>query len=252
MTSYENVAVAENAIDGTQDDGRNEREVLVEELRGRSRIYRLLYRLYYWPFSQDELDAIDIDELEELSHCEDAPLMAAGFNDMYRHLRRRHTGTREELNADFTRSFMGGATYKGLACQPYASLFISDKGQIMGEPRNRARATYKRHRVKLADGVDLPEDHLSFECEFMAVLGERAADALEAGRSREAAELLDEQQAFLSQQMLTWTDRFFNLSAELVRSRFYRGVVRMTKGFLDSEAATIRQQVEAVEELRAA
>lgn len=252
MELDEMTEVSEDQQGELEEEELTPREELADEMRERSRIYRLLYRLYHWPFSQEELDAIDVDELEELSHLEESPLMAAGFNDMYRHLRRRHTGTREDLNADFTRSFMGGATYKGLSCQPYASLFLSDKGQIMGEPRNRARAAYKRHRIRLAEGVDLPEDHLSFECEFMAVLGDRAADALEKGLDDEAYELLAEQRDFLVNQMLTWTDRFFNLSAELVRSRFYRGVVKLTKGFLDSEPDTIAQQAAAIKELQEA
>lgn len=233
-------------------EGLSSRESLVWEIRSRARFYRLLYKFYRWPLSAEELDAINAEELRELGRCAESELVAEGFNDMWRYLRRRHTGTHEDLNVDFTRCFLGSATYKGFACQPYASLFLKSGGRIMAEPRNRARNVYKTQRIKLAEGVDLPEDHLAFECEFMAVIGERAADALEKGDAEGALEQLELQRKFLEEHILTWSDRFFSLSVELLRTRFYLGLVKVSKGFLDEEPRCIDALMCDIEAIEAA
>ena len=36
---------------------------------------------------------------------------------------------------------------------------------------------YKKQALKLAEGIDLPEDHLAFMCDFMAMLADRAVEA---------------------------------------------------------------------------
>lgn len=236
------------------DDAENlsDRDLLVWEIRNRSQFYRLLHKLYHWPLSAEQLDAIDANELRDLGSSAGSALVVEGFGDMWRYLRRRHTGTHEDLNVDFTRCFLGGATYKGLACQPYASLFLENGGRIMAQPRNKARNVYGTQGVRLADDIDLPEDHLAFECEFMAIIGQRAADALEKGDSKGALEQLELQRSFLEEHILTWTDRFFNLSVELLRTRFYLGLVKVSKGFFDEESESIRGLMADIELLNAA
>lgn len=225
---------------------------IVIALGNRSRFYRTLSKLYYSPFSQEELDAIDSADLRDLAKNEGNPSMAEGFNDMYRYLRRRNTGTREDLNADFTRCFMGSATYKGLTCMPYASLFLSSDALLMGTPRKEVHQIYKQQCIKLEEGIDLPEDHLSFECEFMAIVGERSAQELECGKTDKAIEQLLLQKDFLEKHILSWVSRFFNLSVELTRTRFYQGVVKMTKGFLSDEPDTIDFLISELDALDAA
>lgn len=239
------------AVDGTQAEQlAAAREELASVIESRSQFYRSLSKLYYWPFSQEELDQLDTAALRELSQSASDPLVADGYNDMYRYLRRRNTGTRETLNADFTRCFMGMTTFKGLACVPYASVFLQTGGELMGRPRNEVRRVYRANRIELEDGIDLPEDHLSFEFEFMAIIGQRCAEALRSGDTDAALEQVGLQAQFMDEHILTWTDRFFNLAVELVQTRFYRGVLKVTKGFLSTEPELLRELAEEIEQLR--
>lgn len=230
-------AVQAKSAEGQADGGEeaSPAEELASEIEEHSGFYRMLSKLFYWPYSQEELDAIDADDFRALSESAPDALMAQGYNDMYRSLRRRTTGTREILNSDFTRCFMGTTTFRGIACVPYASIFLNPGGELMGKARNEIRRVYRANRVELEEGVDLPEDHLSFELEFMAILGDRCAQALREGSFAEAQEALDTQAQFLERYILSWTDRLFDLSVELVRTRFYRGVIKVAKGFLAGE-----------------
>lgn len=231
----------------TEPSRAEEVEALLAYMDSRTDLYMTLHKLYRWPLTQEELDALDAETFRQLSEELDDDLMSCGFNDMYRFLRRRHTGTRQLLSADYTKLFLGTTTYEGLSAQPYASLFVGTDHRLMGSARNKVRAVYRDNGVELSAGIDLPEDHLAFECEFLAIINERAADALRKGDA--AAELLRVEAAFIEECVLDWFPRFYALALKLVGTRFYRGVLRMTKGFLLDEREVIEDLIADCEQL---
>lgn len=221
-------------------------ETLIPYMESRTDFYKTLHKLYRWPLAQEELDALDGEEFRELSEQLGEGLMSVGFNDMYRFLRRRHTGTRQVLSADFTKVFLGTATYEGFCAQPYASLFVGGEHRLMGAERNAVNKIYRANAVRLSEGIDLPEDHLAFECEFLSIINQRATDALREGDADRALELLELEESFVNEHVLNWLDRFYYLAGKLVDTRFYRGVLRITKGFLEEEPQSIAEIMDDV------
>lgn len=221
-------------------------QTIVPYLESRTDFYAMLHKMYRWPLSDEDIAGLDADQFKALADDLGEGLMSCGFNDMYRSLRRRHTGTRQVLAADFTKVFLGIATYEGLSGQPYASLFVGDEPQLMGSERGEVRRIYRENAVKLSEGIDLPEDHLAFECEFLALVNGRAVDALAAGRRDEALGLLRLQDSFVREHVLNWFPRFYALASHLVDTRFYRGVLRVTKGYLEDTAAVIPEIIEEI------
>ena len=222
-------------------------QTLVPYLESRTDFYEMLHKLYRYPLSEEEIDALSADEFRALSEDLGDGIMACGFNDLYRALRRRNTGTRQVLSADFTKVFMGIATYEGFSGQPYASLFTDEGAQLMGSERGAARKIYREHAVQLSEGIDLPEDHLAFECEFLAIVNRRAVEALMDERTDEAIELLRVQENFVRERILPWFPRFYALASHLVDTRFYRGVLRITKGYLEETVEVIPEMIEEIE-----
>jgi TorA maturation chaperone TorD len=104
----------------------------------------------------------------------------------------------------------------------------------MGKPRGEVYHTFKQARVRLKEGVDLPDDHLSFELEFLSILCDRAIAALEDGDFGLALETVRLQREFLDMHILSWFDRFFNLSNRILKTRFYKGVLKVTKGLFET------------------
>lgn len=221
----------------------NPDEALVPYMESRTEFYKTLHKLYRWPLTQEELDALDGESFKELSEQLGEGLMSLGFNDMYRFLRRRHTGTRQLLSADFTKVFLGTATYEGFCAQPYASLFVGGEHRLMGAERNAVNKIYRSNAVRLSEGIDLPEDHLAFECEFLSIINQRATAALREGDTSRAIELLQLELTFLNEHVLNWIPRFYYLAEKLVDTRFYRGVLRVTKGFLEDEPQAIEEMI---------
>ena len=89
--------------------------------------------------------------------------------------------------------------------------------------------------------LNVPEDHLSFELSFMAVMSEKMAAAVEAGNMAEALRLAEVSDDFRANHILSWYPKFFDLAIHLVETRFYRGVLRATYGFLQLDGDTLAE-----------
>jgi TorA maturation chaperone TorD len=91
----------------------------------------------------------------------------------------------------------------------------------------------------LRDGIDYPDDHLSFMCEFMAVMSRRIATSLENSEYRQAQSDLDASLAFLDDHILSWFDDFTAVANLILKTRFYRGVMRMSRAFFEFDEGVI-------------
>ena len=98
----------------------------------RADMYRQVAQWFFAPLSEEQIDALASQDLRGLAE-EDGSPYADGYNDLYRALRLRHTGTRQALAADFTGVFYGATTAGGQTAQAYASLYRCDGGAQKGE-----------------------------------------------------------------------------------------------------------------------
>ncbi len=228
----------------------NTTALLIEVMESRSRSYRMFSRLYLEPLSDDDIQQlVDMDLISEAKALRDVELLAEGYNDMGRGLRRRHTGTRALLATDFTMCFDGLVTVDKLPAQPYASMFTADEPRFYGSARAEVFHRFSAAGVKVKEGFDLPADHLSFELEFMAVLAERTRDALEDDDIEEAIRLVQESQTFLSEQLQNWVPAFVERAMHILETRFYQGVLKATLGYLALDEQTLQDSLDELAQL---
>jgi TorA maturation chaperone TorD len=217
-----------------------DKEIIIDVLAERNKSYRMLSRLYLKPLSEQEIDELAaVDFVAAAKALEDSELLAKGFNDMGRALTKRHTGTRQQLATDFTMCFDGVEALDGQVAVPYASVFLSEKALLNQEPRNEVYRLFRSESVSLRRGVNLPEDHLSVELEFLAVLSARASEALEAGDVDELDRDLELSRSFINEYILTWFPLFRDRALSILKTRFYRGVLEATEGYLQLDLTTI-------------
>lgn len=200
----------------------------LDQLSQRAGAYRLFARLLFSPLSQEDLDAL----ARVLPATEGQP---GALNDVARALRLRHSGTREELAADFTGAFYGAVSCEGRYAMPYESLFRGERGLLMGEARGEVYHALKAACVRVHEGLDLPEDHLSFICELMALLCDREAEALCAGDEAAAAQAASEQARLFEEHVENWYGDFCALAQRIVQTRFYRAVLRVGEELVAQE-----------------
>ena len=105
----------------------------------------------------------------------------------------------------------------------------------MQDARDSAVAFYLGEELGLPADNTTPEDHLSFEFQFMAKLIERAGAALDAGDEARYAELCAKQRAFFDEHLANWVPRLCADVRAYAQTAFYRGVADITEGFLRLE-----------------
>lgn len=215
-------------------------EEAIALLSSRADFYRQIAQWFFAPLSDEQIEALAAQDLRGLAEELDSPY-AEGYNDLYRTLRLRHTGTRQALAADFTGAFYGATTRDGLTAQPFESLYRYDGGSLMGQPRGEVYRAMKQARLKVHEGLDLPEDHLSFIAEYEAVLCDRAAACLREGDAAGARDTLAEQQAFFDEHIAPWFADFKHRADSIVETRFYQGVLKVTEAFFKDEPALMAE-----------
>lgn len=225
-------------IEGT---GRDEAKEL---LKARAAFYRTLASLYF-----KELDQAGIDRLAEADLASvgfDDPFMCEGFADMAAYLRHRDGGTRQELASDFAGAILGAGSYEERRATPYESVFTSEDGLLMQEARDDVYRLFCEAHLAVDEELRTPEDHLSFEFEFMAAQADCAEQALGRGDVEEARRAIEVQRNFHRAHLLNWIDAYCDCLDGCARTRFYRGVSKATRGFVHADEALIDEALRAV------
>ncbi|NLG09980.1 MAG: molecular chaperone TorD family protein [Coriobacteriaceae bacterium] len=227
----------------------DKKQAVLEVLRSRAMNYRMFSRLFLRPLTdQDIEDIVAMDLASKAEDLEGTGLLAEGFNDMGRGLNRRNTGTRQQLATDYTMCFDGITTINEKVAVPYASVFLSEEALLYREPRQKVYHLFRAEGIELKQGVNLPEDHLSFELEFLAILSDRAAKALEEGNKENLDRDLELSRTFIHEHILNWYDLFSERAAQMLNTRFYRGLLKATKGYLELDLETIDELEKVTDE----
>lgn len=228
-------------------DSMDEMSTGREEVRGalvdRAAFFRALAGYYFRPMTQEDIDNVDVVALFDAASQADGEL-AAGFDDMGRYLRKSNTGTREQLATDYTSAFGGAVTCHDRVAVPYASVFMDEDGRLNTGQRGEVYKAYKAHSFKVSADASMPEDHLSFLLSFMALLSDEALEALDSGDTARAASIIEESNSFERKHILAWFDSFAELANEILTTRFYRGLLRATKGYLLLDDAVVANMLE--------
>lgn len=225
-----------------------ELDAVIAALEGRAAFYRTVASLYFKPLTQEQIDAMADADLSAYAGVNE--LFAEGVNDIERTLRKRNSGTRQDLAVDFTAAFAGTSSWQGRYAVPCKSVFTSEEGLMYQEGYREVFEAYKSHCVKRRDGLDFPDDHLSFMCEFLAILSDRASEHLKSGEAGLALKDLSFSEEFLKEDLLSWFDDFTDLARKILKTRFYRGVLKITKGFFELDLKVLSDMGDVLEEAR--
>lgn len=201
-----------------------------EALRACAAFADMLSALYFKTLTQGQIDALARQDLSAYRGLNED--FDAGINDIERYLRRRNTGTRQQLACDFTSAFVGTKTYEGKSAVPYESVFTSEEGLLCQGSYHDVIALYRREGLEKDDGLHIPDDHLSYMLEFVGVLERRAAECLDGGDADAAGHDLKVADDFVRTHMLSWFDAFADRARLVLQTRFYRGVLSLTRGYL--------------------
>lgn len=197
----------------------------------RAQIYRMLSSLYFTELTMDQIKSLAGQDYSVFSDLD--PDLARGAQEIERALRHPHSGLREDLAVDYAHIFLAAGSAKDEdRAVPYESVYTSEERLLMGPARQSVYKIMLKEGVLPDESLCVPEDHLSFECEFMAHMAENSVDALKAGDAEEAKRCIAVQQAFRDDHLFNWIDDLYTAVLKTARTRFYRGVATVTRAYI--------------------
>lgn len=235
-------------MDTTQTAEREElASQLVEVNRGRASFYRMLAQLYFKELTAEQVKHLAGMDFSGMSG--DDETIAEGYAEMHRYLRHANGGTRQELACDYAHTFLAAGNYETFAATPYESVFTSEMGLLMQEARDEVYKTFCSQHIQPDESLHLPEDHISFEFEFVATMLDRINDAILDGAFGHACELAQVVSDFHRDHQLNWIDDLCDSIDDVAQTRFYKGVGKVTRGFVHADTEVIADEIDALREL---
>lgn len=206
---------------------------LSELFADREAFYRLMSSLFFKEVSEEL-----IGTLEGLpAPVDDGSLFAQGWRELKFYLARKGPDARTDLAVDYARAFLAAGVLEGTAACPFESIYTGEEPLIMQEARDDVRALFISQGVNVDEALHLPEDHLSFELEFLAIMSDRAVEACAQEDEATLVQNITLQHTFLRDHILNWLPLLEENLIAVARQKFYPAVLRITEGYaqLDEE-----------------
>lgn len=176
----------------------------------------------------------------------DDPDFGPGYASIAEYLRHRDSGTRQELAVDYAHVFLGAGQYDKRMAPPYESVYTSEEHLLMQDSRDGAVQSYRAEGLDLPAENTTPEDHISFEMQFMAKLIERAVAAFDDGDEARYEDLAGKQRVFYEGHLQNWVGDFCDDIERFCQTGFYKGIAQVTRAFMRMEDDFTRRYAAAM------
>ncbi len=213
-------------------------------MRQRAGTYALLSRLY--------AKEVDDELLEKLlgmrfpANSGNAKI-DAGYSLIAGYLSGAWENTVTELSVDYVRVFIGHGVDAYCAAYPFESVYTSEKRLMMQDARDEVLAIYRSEGMDKNPSWTDAEDHVAMELEFEGELARRCAERLEAGDEDGAAALVRTQKNFMHDHLASWVPMMTADMDVFARTDFYRGLARLTEGFLEADGEFLAEILQGQE-----
>lgn len=204
----------------------------------RAGFYRFLSRLYY-----KELDEQLMEQLaetfavlpldDEMSEAERA--FARGCNKMVRYIEQRTADTLTESRCDFARVFLGAGSVTDDPVSPFESVYTSEGHLLMQGSRDEMFRILIAAGLNIENDFNMPEDHISFEFQYLAHLLDVQAQAAASEDVEEMRAAQADSREFFLAHIDDWVPRFCEAAGALAKTSFYRGLAECTAAWASME-----------------
>ena len=220
----------------------------VEVAEARSRVYDLLSALFLELPSLKLLQSIFSAEFErqlssaaskfETGEMKQGLKLITSFVAAFKEQPRKEVLKR--VSIDRTR-LLRGVDPRHSPPPPYESVYR--EGRLWGKSTVEVSQTYGRLGVKLPGTWTEPPDYIGIELDFMRLICLRERKAWQAGSTDKAVEYLEAGRDFLKKHIVLWVPGFCEEMYNRAELNFYKGIARLTGGFVEYDSRLADQQV---------
>lgn len=211
-------------------------------------LYNLLGRIYRIEVDQPMLE--QLKEMQFPTECGDAA-PTLGFRKLRAYLSRDGENQLTDLAVDYARVFLGAGEQEGLIAYPCESVYTSPEHLIMQDARDQVVQLFHSKGLDKAEGLDLPEDHLGLELEFMARMCRETQQAIAQGEWLAIASSLEEQREFIARHLFNWVPKFCADVKARAETEFYQAVASITEAFLRLDGEMLGSLIAEAEKMAA-
>lgn len=156
----------------------------------------------------------------------DAPDLSRGLDLLVSFCAHWTPAQLEVLTLDYTRLFLG---LDRTLVPPYESVFLSDDHLMFEKQTLEVRALYEQYDLQVPKKHQIPDDHLSYECQFVAALCDQLVCAWQGGEHGAVTSLKKAICQFLDTHLLRWLPDFCDRVLLHGDTGFYKGMALVAK-----------------------
>lgn len=199
----------------------------------------------FFDASASTFDFLSKALLKELNEEAIANLASADFPEQtgnehldegYRLIRRyfhfSNADRRTQLAVEYARIFLAAGVYtrQTRTAVPYESVYTSEEHIVMQESRDDCVRRYLADGFKVNPDLHEPEDHISFELEYLSDMCSKAGEIARAKDSKALAANVQHQVEFIEQHVLNWVPTMLEVAKNFAKTTFYLGLLEVVIG----------------------
>lgn len=157
---------------------------------------------------------------------------------------------RQQLAVEYARIFLAAGVFSKdePTAVPYESVFTGEERLVMGDARDNVVAWFRQDGFAVDPALHEPEDHLSFELEYLQVMCVRASKALAKGDLPTLACNLARQVSFIDDHLLNWLPQLASAANDYATLTFYPGMLLIAQGSLEQAQSIMIDALRSIEE----
>ena len=220
-----------------------DRQEKINLFRCRELMYRFLGGFYIMEVDETQLSVLKKIGFPEIEIKDDAD---RDISEGYALIKEYVTGIDEKgldyLAADYAKVFLAAGDAAGRAAFPYESVYVDKRGRVGGSTDAKMQELYKKRGFEPnPDVYRTMNDNIGLILEFMGILSADAVGAFESGNKELFENVLAKQKEIFEKHLLNWTASFAADVVKFADTAFYKGLGRLTAGFIKKEAAFFKE-----------
>ncbi|MCD8317207.1 MAG: molecular chaperone TorD family protein [Eggerthellaceae bacterium] len=221
---------------------------LIDFFEASADTYLFLSQVYFRELNDEAIEILAAEAPPEKSGYEN---IDEGYRLIKRYFRFSGGDRRTQLACEYARVFLASGVHSDekRTAVPYESVFTSEEHIVMQDSRDDVMKIFARDGFKVDPSLHEPEDHLSFELEYLSEMNRRALEIAESESSMEDLyDNLQKQKDFMERHLLNWLPELYKAAENHARLAFYLGMLRVTMGFLEQSRDIIINICDQIEE----
>lgn len=241
-------AAVETPVAGSPSTEEPTTDELLEFFGANQDTYTFLSRMFFKELNQEAIDELAAAEWPQDTGNAN---LDTGYNKLRRYFKFSAGDRRTQLAVEYARIFLAAGVFSSQkrSAVPYESVYTSVEHTMMGDTRDDLINWFIQDGFKVNPDLHEPEDHLSFEYEYLASMNAKAAALAEAGDVRGLRKNLKRQMEFSQKHILNWLPTLRETAESYATSTFYMGMLYVAQGALEQANATAQNLLDRLPHL---